>query len=215
MESFRRWQSGQRSRRQVEPLLALSADAASPTRRREDTLEVVRSCRDRSSSVRSYRSHIILQEVGNPRSNHWDVEFIRPDRFYVWQESWIDDEEVYDEWIALGEDLYINAGMWMKVDVPARRELNEAFAIETFLGLLDTVLGDQCSAYKLKGRTFLGLTADGMPPQLYVDPDVKDSAPDLLEGATILWIDDASRLPAKIHARARYEEEGASVLVKF
>jgi hypothetical protein len=153
--------------------------------------------------------------VGNPRSNRWDVESIRPDRFYVWQESWIDEEEVYDEWIALGEDLYINAGLWMKVDVPARRELNEAFAIETFLGLLDTVPGDQCSAYKLKGRTFLGLNADGMPPQLYVDTDVEDSAPDLLEGATILWIDDASRLPAKIHARARYEEEGASVLVKF
>jgi hypothetical protein len=54
-----------------------------------------------------------------------------------------------------------------------------------------------------------------MPPQLYVDTDVEDSAPDLLEGATILWIDDASRLPAKIHARARYDEEGASVLVKF
>lgn len=208
-ESLRGWQSHQRWKRQVKPLRILSDGAVTTTGRKEDPLEVVRSCRDRSSSVESYRSDIILQEEGDPRSEHWEVESIRLDRFYVWQESWIDQKEVYDEWITLGEDLYIHPGLWGKIDSPDLLRLTKTFALEAFLGLLDSVGGQECSAFKLGTRPFLRLDTDGTPPIL-TNPDLGDRE----EGATILWIDDGSRLPAKIKASARFQVEGAPVRVQ-
>src|SRR6266540_5206295 len=120
-EWFLRWQSLQR-RRQLKPLRALSAGAVTPTERKEDTLEVVRSCRGRSFLVESFRSDIVLSSPSDPESSHWEVESIRPDRFWVWQEAWIDHKQVYDEWIMLGEDLYMRP-LWHKSNSPHFRRL--------------------------------------------------------------------------------------------
>jgi hypothetical protein len=207
MESFRRWQG----QRQLKPLRALSAGAVTPTGSKEVALEVVRSCRDRSTYVESYRSDIILQEVDNPEVVHWEVESIRPNRFWVWQESWLDHKEVYDEWIMLGEDLYMRP-LWHKSDSPHFRQLTKTFALEVFLDLLDSVRGHECFTYKHGKRLFLRLDADGMPPIL-IDPDSSDIGPPD-ELATILWIDDFDRLPAKIEASARFQVEGATGWVK-
>lgn len=61
-----------------------------------------------------------MRDENDPdKPEHWELESILPDRFHVWQESWIDEEAVYDEWIALGEDLYVNAGLWGELDIPS------------------------------------------------------------------------------------------------
>lgn len=212
--SFRRWQSRKRSKLQVERLLSLSADAdhAVATRHKDDPLAVVQSCRDRAASVRSYRSAATIR-VANETSHmegpvQYVLEAIRPDRFHVQQSAWMDEREVYDEWITLGEDHYDNVGAWGKSLVPQRKDLNRELSLETFLGLLDTAGAHECLSYPLDEHVFLRLDADSVAPGLAQGQDSR-------EAVTILWIDDATLLPAKVEASALFQDERLSSRQEF
>src|SRR5712691_3294664 len=129
--------------REKSPLLRLAplgsgwAGAAVATSAKEDPLELIRACRNRTQSVRSYRSQAVIRDAGAPPTMEgplqYVVEAIRPDRFHIWQTSWMDKREVYDEWISLGEEHYDNVGLWGRSLVSGRQELNGGLALEAFL----------------------------------------------------------------------------------
>jgi hypothetical protein len=198
----------------LERFSSLSADAGRsvPEEPLENTEAVVRECRNRSASLRSYRTEIVILDKSSPPVMEgpvrYTLETVRPDRFHVLQVGWMDKREVYDEWITIGEDHFDNVGVWGRGLILQRKELNPRLAIESFLSMLESVQAPDSTAYVLDGHRFVRLDSEQVPPTL--EQDMNPS-----EMSTILWVDGENWLPAKVEASGVFRDDDGLARLEF
>jgi hypothetical protein len=92
--------------------------------------------------ARTYSSFVVLKQAGNQVDIRWRVDFAAPDRYHVLQTAGGDIPEalknggMFSEWITIGRDNYLSAGIqWLKRSM-GEAGLNESFRVDKFLHIM-------------------------------------------------------------------------------
>ena len=72
--------------------------------------DAARECADATEAARIYRSKLVVTNISRkkpgPGDVSWEVEFGTPAKSRVLQTMWLDDSDVYDEWVTIGREHY-------------------------------------------------------------------------------------------------------------
>ena len=92
--------------------------------------------------ARTYSSFVVLKVAGNQVDIRWRVDFAAPDRYHVLQTAGGDIPEsfknggMFSEWITIGRDNYLSAGIqWLNRSM-GEAGLNESFRVDKFLDVM-------------------------------------------------------------------------------
>ena len=121
----------------------VSLGPADPSEVREHADRAVAATR----SASCYRSRLVgidlIHRVAQEGDFVWELEFVKPDRYHVFQTSWMDGiGAVYDRWITIGDDHYQDVGLWLKAprlsDYEGELRLNDFARVEKYLEVMGT-----------------------------------------------------------------------------
>jgi hypothetical protein len=129
----------------------------------------------------------------------WRADFVRPDKVHVSQSMWNDDRDTYelDEWISLDDEVFVNAGLWMKTQ--DRENIERLTGINTRLSP-ETILADFVGLkIELSGL----LNVDGTT-YIFIQTILRDEQE--AQTREQVWIDEKSKMILK-HRLMYYEND--------
>jgi hypothetical protein len=146
----------------------------------------------------------------------WDFEFTAPDAMHVTQTSWSNAKQTADQWIAIEQDFYRNAGRWQKAGDLSHYQgelaLNQHLKVDKYLPLLrsghpssaaETVNGSASYIvveYDTIGRDAIGAILDNPSP------------PQSVRGHARVWIDASTDYMAKVEVAIEDANAGQALL---
>jgi vacuolar-type H+-ATPase subunit H len=185
---------------ELERLLALARDAAASTAPPDDWRAHARRAADHHGAASGYRSRLVAKSTGPGEAGtvEWQFEYVRPDALHVLQVGREQGEELFDEWIVLGEERYQNAGLWFKPDEDLNKELNEFLTADKYMELLRN--GTATAAARRSstaGPVYLILDYD-IPPAAFSEFFSSEGMHENPTGETQVWIDIADDTLARV-----------------
>jgi hypothetical protein len=123
-----------------------------------DPKAIAALCAQESSLVRSYFTEVLLRdrkieelESKGYISVDWKVEYVRPGKYHVLQSTWSRLGYQYDEWIAIGPELYESVGEWKKKPENTRADWNESARADKFVQVLINAAPRSAELYRYRG----------------------------------------------------------------
>ena len=170
-----------------------------------DWREHLAACATKMREVSSGRSRLVLTlETAEARDEiEWQARFVRPDRFRVFQTARSAGEVLYDEWLAAGDQRFINFGFWVEAPAATHESQKpaERFAMpDDYADLLERGRPTPVGMIRKEETDYLLVSYQAIPAHNFAT-----TPPELItDKRTTVWIDDSTkelrRAQGKFHA---------------
>lgn len=129
--------------------------------------DFIKNVVNKCDGVKSYKTRLSFTDFTQKAKEkdyvtiEWDAEHISPDRFFVTQSAWEENDTVYDRWITIRKKHYFQIGGWFEEppgeDTAWRSNTNKLLTLDKWIYIMQNNAATSTKDYQENGQQFIVL----------------------------------------------------------